>query len=105
MKPSDKKPGLGPTTFRINRRDFMKASALAATSAAAGVALSPDLAEAANRKDMWVAGTALGVSVAMLGAAYAAVPLYRIFCQVTGFGGTTQRLLDAPERPALALAR
>lgn len=23
--------------------------------------------------------------------AYASVPLYRIFCQVTGFGGTTQR--------------
>lgn len=28
---------------------------------------------------------------AMLGASYAAVPLYQIFCQVTGYGGTTQR--------------
>ncbi len=28
---------------------------------------------------------------AMIGAAYAAVPLYRLFCQVTGLGGTTQR--------------
>ena len=27
----------------------------------------------------------------MLGLAYASVPLYRLFCQVTGFGGTTQR--------------
>ncbi|WP_099558725.1 cytochrome c oxidase assembly protein [Hartmannibacter diazotrophicus] len=27
----------------------------------------------------------------MVGAAFAAVPLYRIFCQVTGFAGTTQR--------------
>lgn len=27
----------------------------------------------------------------MLGLGFAAVPLYRIFCQVTGFGGTTQR--------------
>jgi len=27
---------------------------------------------------------------AMLGLGYASVPLYRIFCQVTGFGGTTQ---------------
>lgn len=27
----------------------------------------------------------------MLGMAYAAVPLYEIFCQVTGYGGTTQR--------------
>lgn len=26
----------------------------------------------------------------MVGMAYAAVPLYRIFCQVTGYGGTTQ---------------
>ena len=26
--------------------------------------------------------------VAMVGAAYAAVPLYRLFCQVTGFDGT-----------------
>lgn len=34
--------------------------------------------------------------VGMLGLAYASVPLYRLFCQVTGFGGTTQRA----ERPA-----
>ena len=27
-----------------------------------------------------------------LGATYAAVPLYKIFCQTTGFGGTTQRV-------------
>lgn len=26
----------------------------------------------------------------MIGVAYASVPLYRLFCQVTGFGGTTQ---------------
>jgi cytochrome c oxidase assembly protein subunit 11 len=30
------------------------------------------------------------VVVGMVGAAYAAVPLYALFCQVTGFGGTTQ---------------
>jgi len=28
--------------------------------------------------------------LAMFGAAYAAVPLYDLFCKVTGFGGTTQ---------------
>ena len=27
---------------------------------------------------------------AMLAMSYAAVPLYKIFCQVTGFGGTPQ---------------
>jgi cytochrome c oxidase assembly protein subunit 11 len=28
---------------------------------------------------------------AMVGLAFASVPLYRLFCQVTGFAGTTQR--------------
>lgn len=30
--------------------------------------------------------------LSMIGAAYAAVPLYTLFCQVTGYGGTTQRV-------------
>jgi cytochrome c oxidase assembly protein subunit 11 len=38
-----------------------------------------------------VAGIAALVALAMLALGFAAVPLYRIFCQVTGFGGTTQR--------------
>jgi cytochrome c oxidase assembly protein subunit 11 len=36
-----------------------------------------------------------GVAIAMVGAAYASVPLYRLFCQVTGFGGTTQVASEA----------
>ena len=32
----------------------------------------------------------------MLGVAFAAVPAYRVFCQVTGFGGTTQKAAVAP---------
>jgi len=32
----------------------------------------------------------------MVGMSFAAVPLYSIFCQVTGFAGTTQRASDAP---------
>ena len=43
---------------------------------------------ARNRR---VALIALGFALAMLGLGYASVPLYRLFCQVTGFGGTTQR--------------
>ena len=34
---------------------------------------------------------ALLVALAMLALGFAAVPLYRMFCQVTGFGGTTMR--------------
>ena len=32
-----------------------------------------------------------GVAVGMVGMAYAAVPLYRVFCQATGFDGTVRR--------------
>ena len=35
-------------------------------------------------------------ALAMLGLAFASVPLYRAFCQVTGFGGTTQKAEAAP---------
>ena len=31
------------------------------------------------------------IAVAMIGLAYASVPLYKLFCQTTGFGGTTGR--------------
>ena len=47
------------------------------------------------------------LAFAMLGMGYAAVPLYRIFCQVTGFGGTTQRasLSDAIVALSVGLPR
>ena len=34
----------------------------------------------------------IGVGLGFLGLAYAAVPLYRAFCQATGFGGSTRRI-------------
>jgi len=34
----------------------------------------------------------------MVGVSYAAVPLYRVFCQVTGYGGTTQRATQYADR-------
>jgi len=37
----------------------------------------------------------LSVVAGMIGASYAAVPLYNLFCRVTGFGGTTQ-IAEAP---------
>lgn len=46
----------------------------------------------ANKRTALIAA-ALGV--AMLGLGFAAVPLYRLFCQVTGFNGTTQRGSEA----------
>ena len=44
-----------------------------------------------ERKNRRVGLLALLAAVAMLGLGYAAVPLYDLFCRVTGFGGTTQR--------------
>lgn len=50
-----------------------------------------------NRKTRTALLAALLVC-SMTGLAFASVPLYRIFCQVTGFGGTTQMALgqEAP---------
>jgi cytochrome c oxidase assembly protein subunit 11 len=41
---------------------------------------------------------AAAIPVAMLGMAFAAVPLYDLFCRVTGFGGTTQVATGGPGR-------
>jgi cytochrome c oxidase assembly protein subunit 11 len=42
------------------------------------------------RRNRRVATIVVSVAVAMVGAAYAAVPLYAAFCKATGYGGTTQ---------------
>jgi cytochrome c oxidase assembly protein subunit 11 len=39
----------------------------------------------------------------MVGVGFAAVPLYRLFCQVTGFGGTTMRV-DAAQAATVAVS-
>jgi cytochrome c oxidase assembly protein subunit 11 len=55
-----------------------------------------------NRK----AGTAMilaGIVFAMIGASFASVPLYRIFCEATGYAGTTQRSDAAPKTASKAL--
>ncbi len=41
-------------------------------------------------RNLRTAGVLAGVVVGMVGMAYASVPLYEIFCRVTGYGGTTQ---------------
>jgi cytochrome c oxidase assembly protein subunit 11 len=44
-------------------------------------------------------------AAAMLGLGFASVPLYRIFCQVTGFGGTTMRVSEAQAATVKASTR
>jgi len=48
--------------------------------------------ESIHDRNVKIASYAAAAVVGALGATYAAVPLYKIFCQTTGFGGTTQRV-------------
>jgi cytochrome c oxidase assembly protein subunit 11 len=50
----------------------------------------PRQARKTNGRDVVVAFLCGGFVALMVGAAYAAVPLYSWFCRTTGFGGTTQ---------------
>ena len=50
-----------------------------------------------------VAAIALGVASGMVGLAFASVPLYRLFCQVTGYGGTPMRADGARSTPGDAV--
>lgn len=51
---------------------------------------------APSSRNKVVAYLATGIVACMLGASYAAVPLYKLFCAATGFDGTTQRADAAP---------
>lgn len=54
------------------------------------------------RRNKRVALAGLAMAAGMVGLAYASVPLYQLFCQITGYGGTTQ---IASESPKGAIAR
>ena len=49
-----------------------------------------------NQKTALITG---GVVFAMVGLSFAAVPAYKAFCQVTGWGGTTQRAEKSADQP------
>lgn len=54
---------------------------------------SPDRQSRKNQRLAWVL---LGIFVGMVGLSFAAVPLYDLFCRVTGIAGTTQVSEAAP---------
>ncbi len=54
--------------------------------------------KAKRNADLRVAAACAVFFVSMIGAAYASVPLYKLFCQVTGFGGTPKIATAAPEQ-------
>ncbi len=50
---------------------------------------------AARRRNARTGLVLTGIVAGMIGLSFASVPLYRLFCQVTGYGGTTQ-VAEAP---------
>ncbi|CAM0875127.1 unnamed protein product [Alopecurus aequalis] len=77
-----------PPAADVFLRRGLASSSSAAAAAAAG-------REKSSRRTL---GYLLGVAAAMVGASYAAVPLYRRFCQATGYGGTVQRRESVEEK-------
>ncbi len=49
-----------------------------------------------QRRNARTVASLVTVVVAMIGLSFASVPLYRLFCEATGYNGTTQRATAAP---------
>ena len=57
----------------------------------------PALPGPERRRNVRVAVVCASLFFGMIGAAYASVPLYKAFCQLTGFDGTVRRADAAPD--------
>jgi cytochrome c oxidase assembly protein subunit 11 len=68
------------------------------------MATLPPVTDDTARRNLRTGLIALAGALAMLGLGYASVPLYRLFCQVTGFGGTTMIASEAKAATAAASA-
>jgi cytochrome c oxidase assembly protein subunit 11 len=49
------------------------------------------------KRHLVIAAVCTGIVASMVGLSFAAVPLYRLYCQVTGYAGTTQRAEKASD--------
>ncbi|MBL8581517.1 MAG: cytochrome c oxidase assembly protein [Rhizobiaceae bacterium] len=56
------------------------------------------MSEQARNRNRVTAVACLAFFGGMIGMAYASVPLYAMFCQITGYGGTTQRVEQYSDR-------
>jgi cytochrome c oxidase assembly protein subunit 11 len=68
------------------------------------MATLPPVSDDAARRNLRTGLMAFAGALAMLGLGYASVPLYRLFCQVTGFGGTTMQATESDAARAATLA-
>lgn len=58
-----------------------------------------------EERNIQVAWYLSAVVIGAVGATYASVPLYKMFCQATGFGGTTQRVVFGEDGAPNALEK
>jgi len=68
------------------------------------MATLPPAIDDTARRNLRTGLMAFAGALAMLGLGYASVPLYRLFCQVTGFGGTTMQATESDAARAATLA-
>lgn len=59
---------------------------------------APQIDQRTRTSNKLVAAICVAFFGGMVGMAYAAVPLYAMFCKVTGYGGTTQRVEQYSDR-------
>jgi len=59
---------------------------------------APQIDQRTRTSNKLVAAICFAFFGGMIGMAYAAVPLYALFCKVTGYGGTTQRVEQYSDR-------
>ena len=59
--------------------------------------MSPEELQEIEKKNKRIALIVLLVVAGMIGLSFASVPLYNLFCRVTGYGGTTQVSDQAPD--------
>ena len=71
---------------------YRKKNGIDATSSSAKQSTNTATESTLHERNVKIASYAAATVIGALGATYAAVPLYKIFCQTTGFGGTTQRV-------------
>jgi len=84
-----------------NRAQFFSSQAeVAAKQGSQGARLTMESQRAGKKKSEALLMYLVAMVTAMVGITYAAVPLYRKFCQATGYGGTVQRRETVEEKIA-----
>jgi hypothetical protein len=81
----------GVGTLGCRTRGFSSQSEVASKEALQRARLTWESQNAGKKKSEAMLMYLVAMVTAMVGATYAAVPLYRKFCQATGYGGTVQR--------------